>query len=1408
MPIQRCPVCQQVCQSLELFPEAENSVQCATCLRWYHFGCSHVTAEISNFTFKCIECDPTRESLSEYLEHMKTLGEDNKLISKEDIQVKITSLIEAQESLLVKSDDHLTALDSCRIENRTVVFYSDILTASNCDFNELGRNHDKLLDLIEEDDEIYLEKYEVAVQNFKSIKLKSEWGVKNPFNEIPIDLASFEDKKYELLKTERELKKCLKMYNRESEKLKETRREFEEYLKSKKDSISVDSKDKKANDPQLNEVLQMLMSKELRGVNIGKVNLPIFNSDPANWIQFKDIASIFLFEPHTNSTRKLLALKQATKGSANKLICNIRSGEDAHLKAYKLLCDRYDNERTLMNTELVTLFNKVKYPDLPKNVKFLLETSLSCYTNLTNIIQENIESNALFNKKEFVKLTSVDLKSRLADVFFLHAIKSRFCATLSLQFEEYIEKLQISHITIENLIDFLEKTHKKLEYSMPVIEKYSDDKMVKKFDEPHRVARVNFINKQVTCKFCERPNHQIDACRNFLKLDLKQKWNWIKEKQQCANCLKHEYSAENKCKRPPACTAKNCKRSHLTILHSEPSFRKTQNYKQNTKNVLLNKVNLNSYQTILPTAIITLKHGKNKIRVRALIDSGSEVSCISQHLVNKLRLITTEVRTGLKGLGGVDLEPSKNEVHLKMFLDDGQIIDFSAVVVKEIIAQSTNRVIKSENLRSLFAHTSDPKRDQDVEVLLGIDVYTIIMHGEQLAPGLKLHNSRIGNFITGTVRKEHPDGKTHKLCFTLNESQNDKIDNNWKSDMDGLLNESEEILETQECRKLFEETTIIKKNGRIVVRLPFRENKNELGESKSMALSRLFSLERSFKFRPGVERGYKAAIQELFKNNHVRLVTPEDPPAKFYLPSHCIVKEGKITSAYRPVFDGSAKTRNADKTPALSLNDTLRAGPKLQTDISEVLFQFRKFAYAVTADVKQLFLNIETHEVDRPYLRFLYRPSPEQKIQEVVFLRVLFGLTCSPALSLLALNLAAKKDPRTAEIVANQYFVDDLLLSVPDITEGAIDVNKMIKVLAKNHFPLQKFASNSVKLLELINCAEKEENVLFYHPKTDDDVVGTLGLCWNTKKDCFSYKIKEFVEPKVYTKRILASHVSSLYDPIGILSVVTVKFKFIFQDACKKVTGWDEPLDPEVVAEYLECKADIKLLETIKIPRWIEYENGDKLQLFGFADASMRAAASLVYSRVIKPDNSIVIRLLAGKTKVCPEKGISLPRCEFLAMELLANLIVKVAKSLKLELNSETAMLFSDSQIALSWVQCTEIEKKSAFIARRAIKISKLVDRNLWRHISSELNVADLPSRGMGIREFLNTTEYWCPSAINTLNLDFPYKKYYSCEENRKDYAEAKLINLTTSDAEVQKGEEKCITERFSSMNKLVRIVA
>lgn len=108
-------------------------------------------------------------------------------------------------------------------------------------------------------------------------------------------------------------------------------------------------------------------------------------------------------------------------------------------------------------------------------------------------------------------------------------------------------------------------------------------------------------------------------------------------------------------------------------------------------------------------------------------------------------------------------------------------------------------------------------------------------------------------------------------------------------------------------------------------------------------------------------------------------------------------------------------------------------------------------------------------------------------------------------------------------------------------------------------------------------------------------------------------------------------------------------------------------------------------MDTLSLPRWLQYSPSSHIEIHRFRYASEIAYAATVYTRIQNPNNKVYTYLLAAKTRVAPIKNISLPRLELCGAVLLSRLAVSVILNLSIE-NLSTDF-WTDSTIVLGWLR-------------------------------------------------------------------------------------------------------------------------
>ncbi|XP_029168391.1 uncharacterized protein LOC114938571 [Nylanderia fulva] len=200
-------------------------------------------------------------------------------------------------------------------------------------------------------------------------------------------------------------------------------------------------------------------------------------------------------------------------------------------------------------------------------------------------------------------------------------------------------------------------------------------------------------------------------------------------------------------------------------------------------------------------------------------------------------------------------------------------------------------------------------------------------------------------------------------------------------------------------------------------------------------------------------------------------------------------------------------------------------------------------------------------------------------------------------------------------------------------------------------------------------------------------------------------------------------------------------------------------------------------LTTLQVPRWLGFErNIQCLHLHGFCDASSKAYAAVVYSKIVTNSGDSHVRLLLSKTKVAPIKTISIPRLELCAAQLLARCISFTIDAMKLQ--NIPVFCWSDSTIVLAWLQKAPSDLK-VFVANRVSSIQTKLSTATWLHVPTEDNPADCASRGINPAQLTPSSSWWNGPAWLKFNEDnWPVQSTISCTE---DDSELKASNAVHS---------------------------
>ena len=148
-------------------------------------------------------------------------------------------------------------------------------------------------------------------------------------------------------------------------------------------------------------------------------------------------------------------------------------------------------------------------------------------------------------------------------------------------------------------------------------------------------------------------------------------------------------------------------------------------------------------------------------------------------------------------------------------------------------------------------------------------------------------------------------------------------------------------------------------------------------------------------------------------------------------------------------------------------------------------------------------------------------------------------------------------------------------------------------------FELRKFITNSDELRQLITNDSETT-----HTTTDDRSYAKislgsrqgssqgypkiLGVQWYFTNDEFVFNISDvacYMTDSEPTKRTVVGMVAQFFDPLGIVTPVTILFKVFFQQLCEVGVGWDDPLTDDLLEGWRQLHSSLSSASVITIPR-------------------------------------------------------------------------------------------------------------------------------------------------------------------------------------------------------------------------------
>jgi hypothetical protein len=891
-----------------------------------------------------------------------------------------------------------------------------------------------------------------------------------------------------------------------------------------------------------------------------------------------------------------------------------------------------------------------------------------------------------------------------------------------------------------------------------------------------------------SCVFCDK-NHESNDCYTAGKLSLEEKIQRVKEKKACFYCLRKGHFSKT-CKGKPKCHI--CDEPHYVTMC--PDLPKHKKPPETTATTTSGLANFTSSGIILQTLLINLKGDGRFQSARAIIDTGSQHSYLTEKAVSVL---------GLKSCGEVNMahclfggQETKQKVHklyrVTMQSTTGQFQCISTFMDQPKICGTVSSVPKGPWLEELekagIQVTDVDQNHRDIHVLIGADIAGTFFTGKMYPTiaGPVAMETRLGWTVMGRCRGVKSSADSTLLATSLHVCNVD-LQNLWRMDLIGITDSvetksKEDLMDS--ARIHFEKTVQRDEDGRYEVSLPWIEGHPPVSTNRDLAEKRLKSAYRKLQ-----ESGYVQSYQQIF-NEWEQLGIIEKvkdnatSAAVSYLPHRPVFKVNSATTPIRPVFDASAKCGGLP-----SLNDCLEKGPNLIELVPDVLTRFRLKRFGVVSDIKKAFLQVSVRREDRDFLRFLWWENG--KLQLYRHCRVVFGVSSSPFLLAATINYHLDRTPcgneAVVEVLKKSFYVDNSIASVDSERELSEFVREATTMMSKGKMDLRGWAWSRSEKLPI----EPED-------KDDQELVSVLGLLWNRNDDTLSPDMRECstMEGNV-TKRKILSAAHRIFDPLGISCPVTLVPKLMLQELWSLKLGWDEPVPVQVEKGFRNWEKRTPALAQVRFPRWIMGKSEGKNTLHVFMDASSTAYAACVFLRN-KSEDVVNVQLMMAKSRVASTKKMTIPRLELLGCCIGARLALMVKKVME-EPDIET-YYWTDSSNALYWIQ--KNENWATFVWNRVQEIRKLSKASEWRHVAGSLNPADLPSRGCHGNQLLASKWWEGPEWLKLSPEKWPISEV-QCDIDQVMLEKRKTVISQLS----TKHDSPWYLRRFSSYRKVVRLI-
>ncbi|XP_059047222.1 uncharacterized protein LOC131842668 [Achroia grisella] len=589
-------------------------------------------------------------------------------------------------------------------------------------------------------------------------------------------------------------------------------------------------------------------------------------------------------------------------------------------------------------------------------------------------------------------------------------------------------------------------------------------------------AAVEKSEQSTECLCCGAA-HVTPKCKKLNDMSLSDRWEWAKTNKMCFQCMNSTHRRFCKARK---CGVRECRKPHHALLYPPEEPPKRQ---EDTAITAAARLPENSQVLLKVCPIIVKGKTGREVETYAMLDEGSTVTLIDAEIAEQIGAEGPTRSLRIQGAASSWHEASSRVADViirgRHHTDEEHSVRARTIRDLTLGTQRVNpEILAYGHLRQLTCEQVCYE-DARPKVLIGSDNWHLIVTrklliGRHNQPAASL--TRLGWVIHGTVPRSVVEDEEHVLHVRLTQRNAEPdmrhiegiIKAHYDIDALGISSKRLPIAKEERAVATFNRTAT-RVDGRYVVGLPWERDNVALPPSYDMAASRLRGIERRMDRSTEFRLAYTAEINKLLDKGYAEKVTDDrfNNDRAWYLPHFGVTnpnKPGKL----RLVFDAAARSKG------MCLNDVLLDGPDMLRSLNGVLYRFREKPVAITADIREMFLQIKIREEDRAAQQFLWRGDDRiNPPQKYVMTSMIFGARSSPfiAHSVRDKNAAEHREshPSAYTAITRNHYMDDWVDSFDSEEEAARAIREVVEVHGGIGFTLAGWNTNRPSLLENVS---------------------------------------------------------------------------------------------------------------------------------------------------------------------------------------------------------------------------------------------------------------------------------------------------------------------------------------------------